>query len=108
MPSTIVGAQSGGVVLVSGNPYSGIYPQPGGLLLRLAGESSGNAYIAYSGGVTINSGGALASGGLRDGMEIRPGDAWLGVKIPPNGIAGIYATVAAAVSGQVRINWNVD
>lgn len=106
MPSLIVGAQSGGVPIVSGNPYSGKFPQFGGVSLRVTTNSSGSAFVAYSGNITMFSGGALTSGGLRDGLELRVGDPAVGIAIPPNGLEGIYATVAATVSGQVRLAWN--
>lgn len=107
MPSTLVGAQSGGVFLVSGNPYSG---RPGflrGIVLKSSIASSGNVYVSCSGGVTITSGGALASGGMMDGMELVPGQFYPGGFYLPGteGPAGIALTCAATVSGFVRVFW---
>lgn len=109
MPSTLLGAQSGGVVLVSGNPYGANRnlgtPVVRGIYLRLASTSSGNAYWGYSGDITVTSGGALASGGMRDGFEIRPGDAPITIKLPPDGPDSVVMTVASTVSGFVRAFW---
>lgn len=107
MPSTLIGGQSGGVQLVSGNPWSGQMTAPTGLRLRVTSNSSGSAFIAYSGGITIFSGGALASGGMSDGLEMRVTDPWYTMQLPVGGAQNIYATATAANSGQVRINWGV-
>lgn len=104
MPSTLLGFFSGGQSLVSGNPWSGRVPQPTGLRLTNWATSSGTVFIATSGGVTITSGGALSSGGLRDGMPIAPG-ANHEIRLPATGPAGVYVAVLPAASGFVRLFW---
>lgn len=110
MPSILLGNQSGGQILVSGNPWSGSIRPQGGVQLRLARNASGNAYIGLSGGVTISSGGFLQSGGgLLDGMIMGPGDSYFIPRIG-TGVSGafsIYAAGDAAVSGQGRLYWEV-
>lgn len=111
MPSTIVGALSGGVPLVSGNPYSGDMTPYGGVQLRVSSDASGSVYVGValglrSGGITITSGGALASGGLSDAMELRPNDAYFVPRLQCSGqLDKIYATVVAGISGRVRLFW---
>lgn len=122
MPSTVVGALSGGVALLSGNPFSGSIEPYGGIQLYLAKTAPGPVYIGIvrvnmptsgggmwsgsvqylSGAVTITSGGALSSGGgYSDGMELNPDAAYF---IPRGPISGRVATairiaVPAASSG---------
>lgn len=105
MPSLLVGAQSGGVPMVSGNPFSGRITQPGGALLRVAKSVSGLVYVGYSGGVTITSGGALSSGGLLDGIELANGEE-RNIYSPPGGLANIFLTTPAATSGTLRVFWD--
>ncbi len=105
MPSFLVGAQSGGVQIVSGNPFSGRPLQPGGAFFRVAKSVSGLVYAGYSGGLTITSGGALSSGGLLDGIEMANGDERY-LYTPTGGLQNIYFTTAAAISGTIRVFWD--
>lgn len=109
LPSFLFGGRSGGDLLVSGNPFSGL-PQvyAGGIQLRVDRNASGNLYLGFSGGVTINSGGFfLSGGGLNDGMQLGPGDAFL---VPPSvlgpsGSFNIYFGGDPAASGFARLDW---
>lgn len=107
MPSTIVGFFSGGIQLVSGNPYSGNIRPFAGVRLRVSNLSgpqfSGAIYVGLSGGITMMSGGGQSSGGLNDGWELRPGDTKEMV-MGPGGIAEIWVTTPAASSGG-RLFW---
>lgn len=111
MPSTLPGFQSGGTPLVSGNPFSGRIAPVGGVQLYSAFDSSGSAYVGValglsSGGVTMTSGGDLSSGGMRDGMEIRPGGGYFVPALKCSGqVDKILVAVPAAVSGRVRLFW---
>lgn len=102
MPSFLVGAQSGGVQVMSGNPWSGSPTQPTGCWFRVSQAVSGLVYQGYSGGLTINSGVALATGGFLDGIERGPGEEW-NVALGPAGIPGIHFTCVAGVSGTLRV-----
>lgn len=115
MPSILLGtpALSGGMILVSGFPWSGKAMDPvGGIQLRLHPNASGNVYVALSGGpnlsggITLNSGGLFMSGGgLNDGMILAPGDAYFIPRIA-TGLSGnltIYIRHDAACSGQARL-----
>lgn len=111
MPSLIVGAQSGGVPLVSGAIWSGnVVNKPnGGIQLRADFSNSGVVYVAYSGNVTIASGGALSSGGMMDGMPVGPGDGYFVPKLAiMSGQPNVWFTVPAAISGFARIFWETD
>lgn len=115
MPSIILGnpAASGPVNVVPSYPFSGQRRRPlGGVLLSLWGSASGNAYIGYSGNITMNSGGLQLSGGHSlDGFQLRPGESRL---IPPllasplSGVIAIYAHVDGAASGQGRLYYEVQ
>lgn len=106
MPSTLIGAQSGGVYLVSGKFFSGTIWPIGFWTLKAARANSGMVYVGLSGGVTITSGGALASGGMLDGMEMAPGDTYPVPKFAVSGNAsGVMVTCAAGVSGFCRVFW---
>ena len=111
MPSTLPGFQSGGQPLVSGNPYSGQIFPVGGIQLWSAFDSSGSVYVGvglglHSGGITITSGGAFSSGGIDDGMEMRPGGAFFVPRLLCSGqVDKILLAVPAAVSGRCRIFW---
>lgn len=105
MPSLIVGAQSGGVPLVSGMVYSGYGLPKQGVRLYNDVVSSGPVYAAWSGGVTIGSGGALTSGGMNDGIPIPPNVTYH-MPMPPGGPASVYLTITAANSGLCRVWWN--
>lgn len=111
MPSTLVGFQSGGQPIVSGNPYSGRIAPVGGVQLLLGANASGTVYVGTalglsSGGITIQSGGDLSSGGLSDGLPIDPGG---GLFIPALKCSGqidkILVAVPPAVSGRCRLYW---
>ncbi len=78
MPSLLMSNQSGGQPLWSGNPYSGHIIPVGGIQLVLDNMASGNAYVALSGKMTVNSGGFSAASfsdgsGMMDGIPIFPG-----------------------------------
>lgn len=113
MPSTLPGFQSGGQPLVSGNPFSGQAIPVGGVQLWSAFDSSGSVYVGVgldlkSGGVTITSGGAFSSGGMADGMELRPGAAFFVPRLVCSGqLDKILLAVPAAVSGRCRIFWDL-
>lgn len=106
MPSLLIGAQSGGVPLVSGNPYpfeSGYKVPFTSVFMRLATGVSGLAYVGYSGAITITSGGGLSSGGMNDAMEIAPGnERSLALK---GGFSNVYATCVSTISGTLRLYW---
>lgn len=119
MPSSLLMVQSGGIGLVSGNIFSGsaldLTPGrqvgAGGVQLKLAAAAPGIVYVGLpniSGTVTtFLSGGSLASGGLADGFELSPGDAY---QIPRyrlvSGIETIRILGAAASSGA-RVFWEI-
>lgn len=112
MPSTLIGAQSGGVQLVSGRFFSGTIWPIGGVQLKAGISNSGPVYVALSGGVTIISGGALASGGMLDGYELSPGNTYFVPKFAVSGLLAassgggtVMVTCAAAVSGFCRVFW---
>lgn len=106
MPSTLIGAQSGGVQLVSGNFFSGTSWPHGGIQLKASRSNSGHVYVGLSGGVTQTSGGALASGGMLDGMEVAPGDAYFIPKLVCSGRAtAVFITCDPTVSGRCRVFW---
>jgi hypothetical protein len=113
MPSTLPGFVSGGSFLVSGNPWSGTIAPVGGVNLKLGFDASGPVYVGVllglsSGGITATSGGALSSGGLSDGYELRPGDSY---PIPTLRCSGqvqkIAVVVPAATSGRCRLFYDV-
>lgn len=109
MPSTMLFVQSGGILLCSGDIYSGGPQLIGGIQLRLAKAAPGVVYIGLpnlSGVVnTITSGGSLSSGGLADGMELNPGDAYFVPKTRlVSGILTPRVLVPAASSGG-RLFW---
>ena len=112
MPSVLVGNQSGGQPIVSGNPWSGQNPVPqGGIQLRWDGTASGYLYVGLSGNLTVASGGLYQSGsawsGMLDGMQLSPGDTYWIPRIA-TGISGninIFVTADAAASGQGRLYW---
>ena len=113
MPSTLPGFASGGQPLVSGNPWSG-YPTPiGDVRLKLSESVSGLVYVGValglsSGGITLASGGAFSSGGLRDGYEMGPGDEHTVPRLLCSGqIDKIQVVVPAAVSGTMRLFWDI-
>ena len=107
MPSCLPGFVSGGALLVSGNPWSGTRLPVGGIQLKSASTSSGSVYVGYSGGITMLSGGALSSGGLLDGMELRPGEGYFVPKLAVSGVMNVFVAVPPAVSGQCRVFWEV-
>ncbi len=79
MPSVLIANHvSGGMPLISGNPWSGKLPMPQSVLnLRAAQSNSGMVYVGFSGGVTVNSGGfPLSGGGMLDGVEVGPGQSY--------------------------------
>ena len=123
MPSTLVGGQSGGVLLVSGNIYSGSfldvgtgYPgaqgRVGGIQLKLGGDASGFVYVGLPGlsgtVMTTTSGGFLSSGGLADGIPLSPGqDYFVPRSRMTSGIQTVRLIPVAAASGQARMFWEL-
>jgi hypothetical protein len=114
MPSLLLTAASGSPFpVISGNFWSGrgsyTGGQPiGGIQLRLDRAASGNAYISLSGGATVTSGNTfLSGGGIMDGMQMGPGDAYFIPKVSFNtsGQVNVYATCDPACSGQARLFW---
>lgn len=106
MPSILLGFQSGGAPLCSGDFFSGrVGGSPRGIFVQNAWDSSGAIYLAWSGNVTITSGGMLSSGGTMDGREVGPGRS-MGYPLPPGGPASVYAICTAGVSGRVRLFWD--
>lgn len=111
MPSTIVFPQSGGIPLMSGSPYSGSPQLVGGLQLKLAQGAPGAVYVGLpnlSGTTTtMLSGGSLSSGGLADGMELSPGDAYFIAKVRL--VSGVCTPtiLAPAASSGGRLFWDV-
>ena len=112
MPSLLPGFVSGGAPIVSGNPFSGTIAPVGGVQLRLGFDASGSVYVGVarglaSGGITQASGGALSSGGMADGMELRPGDGLFVPALVCSGqVQAIQVVVPAAVSGRCRVYWD--
>lgn len=128
MPSLLVFPLSGGATLVSGDIFSGNRGFPQGVVqLYLDTAAPGPIYVGFnrrgvqapgaldawsgqhifSGAVTITSGGTLSSGGLADGMLMRPGDSQ---QIPKlvlvSGILDIkYAAPAASSGGRLFWDW---
>ncbi len=112
MPSIIVGNHpaSGAMILVSGNPWSGQNVPVGGVQLYLDPNASGRIYVGLSGGMTLNSGGqVLSGGGLNDGMAIAPGGAYFIPRIAfrSSGTINIYVHNDAAASGQARLYYEI-
>lgn len=114
MPSFLVGNPllSGPQIITSGWPYSGSkanYPI-GYVQIRVHPNASGNVYIGYSGGMTLNSGGMfLSGGGINDGMLLGPGDAFAVPRIATgqSGNLSIYFRHDEAASGQARIYYEL-
>lgn len=115
MPSLQVFPQSGGIGIVSGNPYSGTLFPVGGVQLKVD-TSGGPIYVGLaiplgvtppvSGGpMTFTSGGSLTSGGLLDGVQLAPGDPYFIPKVRlSSGLQTIRLNCAAASSGT-RLYW---
>ena len=109
MPSALLFSQSGGIGLVSGAIFSGTPLPIGGIQFKLAKAAPSLIYVCLpnlSGSVaTGTSGGSLTSGGLSDGMEVSPGDAYF---VPRSrlvsGIETPRLIVPAAASGG-RLFW---
>ena len=123
MPSLVVNyiPNSGAVLLVSGNLFSGHFSPLGGIQIRAWSQNSGSCYIGLSGGnpplsggfLTIMSGGMVLSGGCRsgmlDGVELAKGDSYF---IPrsatgPSGFINVFCVHDATCSGQARIFFEV-
>ncbi len=109
MPSTMLFPQSGGIGLVSGDILSGAGLPVGGLQLRLAKAAPGLVYVGLpnlSGQVNTGaSGGSLSSGGLADGMEVNPGDAYFVPKLRlVSGVQTVRLIIPATSSGG-RLFW---
>ena len=122
MASFLLGFKSGGNNLLSGSYFSGqggLHPV-GGIQLRADKSNSGAIYVAFSGGMTIGSGGLNLSGfanmsGAMDGSPIYAGDGYFVPKLifntPPgssgfignSGNPGIFVNPDAACSGAARI-----
>lgn len=112
MPSCQLLSASGGIRLVSGDLYSGSPQLIGGVQLKLAKGAPGAVYVGLpalsgSAAVTATSGGSLSSGGLLDGMELNPAEAYFIPKVRlMSGIETIRVAVPAASSGGVLF-WEV-
>ena len=112
MASILLGFQSGGTPLVSGNIFSGTISPYAEVRLYNSISSSGSAYVGMatsfaSGGITTTSGGDFSSGGLADGMDIPPNGRYDLPRLVCSGqINKLYATVVAGVSGRVRLFWD--
>lgn len=126
MPSCQLFTQSGGISLISGNPFSGLanlagqspYPAAG-MGLKLSKSGAGPVYIGltpfdqlsgFTSGtnVTQTSGGSLSSGGIMDGVELVPGECMFVPKSRlPSGLQSIRIAVPAASSGSVLF-WDWD
>ncbi len=114
MPSYLLGgAASGGTNLLSGNFWSGVgalHPYSN-IRLKADNLNSGYVYIAFSGGMTIKSGGLNTSGfannsGFMDGSPLAAGEVWFVPRLAVAGISGapiLYAAPDAAGSGHDRI-----
>jgi hypothetical protein len=111
MPSVLLGFVSGGTLLISGNPYSGLRRSPVGCIrLKVDLVASGPAYIGLSGGVTVLSGGfALSGGGSMDGTPVYPGEEYTipALAIPTSGTFNLYAGTELAASGRCRVYYEV-
>lgn len=112
MPSLMLFPQSGGIGIVSGAIYSGQPLPVGGIQFKLAKAAPGLVYIGLpnlSGAVATGaSGGSLSSGGLADGMEVNPGDAYFVPKIRlVSGVETPRLIVPAASSGG-RLFWEAE
>jgi hypothetical protein len=119
MPSTLLGypLASGPQPLVSGCPWSGLYPEPFAFVnLKLDTSAGGRAYVCLSGGVSggagnphLNSGGTFLSGsGLLDGYLMSPGDVYQVARRSCSYVSGqlsIFAYCDAAASGVARMYW---
>lgn len=109
MPSVLVGTQSGGQLIISGNVFSGQGPArpQGGIQFRTDKLASGAIYVALSGNMTINSGtisaGGVTSGGGMDGMPVYAGDGYWLPRLAcgmTSGSINVYAQAEAASSGN--------
>ena len=114
MPSALPGTFSGGQSIISGNPWSGDIGFYGGIRLKVSEAVSGLVYVGValglsSGGVTMTSGGALSSGGIRDGYEMGAGDEYFIPRIRVSGQADkVLVGVPAAISGTMRVFWDAE
>ena len=116
MPSTQLFTQSGGIALVSGPILSGTPFPVGSILMKLAAGAASLVYISltpadilsgFTSGIapTATSGGSFSSGGLMDGLELSPGDAYQVDRVRlVSGIESIRVVVPAAASGS-RLFW---
>jgi hypothetical protein len=112
MPSYLISNRSGGDLLWSGAPYSGTPSPVGGIYVTLDSTASGNAYIAYSGGITVRSGGVWLSGtaGSLDGVPVFPGGSFMIPEIAIRKVSGnvnVYVQTDPAGSGQARLYYEV-
>lgn len=121
MPSVLIdNDRSGGMPLISGNPFSGQqYAPQSVLVIKASRTNSGAIYVGLSGGVTVLSGGfALSGGGQRDGMEVGPGGSYsvprmafdkggISGSFAVSGGFGIYVACDPACSGQARAFWEM-
>lgn len=109
MPSLQVGAFSGGVQLVSGNPFSGNKIVPyAGIQVKVDPDTlSGLVWLGYSGGLTIKSGGALSSGGMLDGFPLKTGEQFFIPKLLAPTVDRVWLTTVAANSG-IRVSWEAQ
>lgn len=115
MPSVVLTAASGAPFpIASGNFWSGVAaPHPiGGILLRASPRNSGFAYVSYSGGCTVSSGGFFLSGvNTTDSMIMSPGDSYYVPKAALGGVSGtlgVFVQSDAAGSGIDRIFYELQ
>lgn len=130
MPQILLGAQSGGINILSGNYWSGqgTNHPVGGVQLMAHPNNSGIIYVALSGPIGLNSGGvsvtqnsgvfqqsgSIASGlGNMDGMPLTAGTPYFIPRLAfPQSSSGvilpqIWVTPDANCSGQARVNWEI-
>jgi hypothetical protein len=119
MPSALIDWVSGGFNLLSGVPgqlWSGWAHQApvGGIQIVADPSNSGAVYVAFSGGMTIQSGGYWLSGqvgsGYLDGMPVQPGGSYFVPKLafPLSGAPQLFVQPSLAASGGYgRLYWEI-
>ena len=112
MPSTQFFFQSGGIPLVSGDPYSGTPFPIGGVQVRLQKAASAPIYVGWSGTPTVGSGGVFSSGGMADGQQLTPGDGLFIQKAVLYNLSGkpridAVKLVGPATASGVVVDWFV-
>lgn len=113
MPSTQFFVQSGGIPLVSGNPYSGTPWPVGGVQVKVSKEVSGLLYVGWSGTPTFTSGGSLSSGGMADAWPLANGEEIYIQRAVLYNLSGNRCVDAVRLVGPTGasglvVNWFVD